>query len=197
MPSALSSCPAHAMNAAVGPLSTSPPTIGLTATTGARAAARLAHAGHGEDRADRDDRVRGADHDRARARDRVEHLGRAGAASDALENSTSSTGPAAALADHELLERQPAPARAHARAHRLVAHRQHARADAERVAQLAQGVRQPRARRQPARARGRPPRSRSPRLNQTSTPSSRSPSMTWKVSSRRPQPRSSIRSASQ
>ena len=40
-------------------------------------------------------------------------------------------------------------------------------------------------------------RSRSPRLNQTSVPSSRSPSMTAKVSSRSPQPRSSIRSASQ
>ena len=40
-------------------------------------------------------------------------------------------------------------------------------------------------------------RSRSPRLNHTSTPSSRSPSMTEKVSSLSPQPRSSIRSASQ
>jgi hypothetical protein len=40
-------------------------------------------------------------------------------------------------------------------------------------------------------------RSRSPRLNQTSTPSSRRASITAKLSPRRPQPRSSIASASQ
>ena len=63
-----SGSPACAMNAAVGPFSTAPPTIGETATTGrGRRAQRLGHPGHGEDRADRDDRVRRADHDRARA----------------------------------------------------------------------------------------------------------------------------------
>ncbi len=65
MPAALRSIPAHSQNASVGPLSDRPPTNGLTATTGARCSPqRLAHPGQGEDRADRDHRVRRADHDR-------------------------------------------------------------------------------------------------------------------------------------
>ena len=83
--------------------------------------------------------------------------------------------PLAALADHELLEGHPAPARQHARAHRLVGHRQHARAQPERRARARRCASvsvAPSARRC---ARRRPmARSRSPRLNQTSTPSSRS-----------------------
>ena len=83
------------MKAAVGPFSTSPPTIGLTATTGRIGLAqRLADAGHGEDRRDRGERVRRADHDRSRGRDRLEHLG-ARRACSAPRNSRPSIGPAA------------------------------------------------------------------------------------------------------
>ena len=123
------------MNAAVGPFRTSPPTIGLTATTGARRGEqRLADAGDGEDRGDRGERVGGADHDRARARDRREHL-RAGlrllgaAELEALDDALG------ALADHELLERAPAGGRADPGAHGVVAHRQHPRAHADRLVQ--------------------------------------------------------------
>ena len=65
------------MKRSVGPLTARPATSGLTATTGARRGGdRLAHPGHGEDRADRDHRVRGADHDRLGGGERLEHLGR-------------------------------------------------------------------------------------------------------------------------
>ena len=64
------------MNGSVGPLTTAPPTIGETATTGAGAGAqRVGHARHREDRADRDDGVGRADDDRPRRGDRLERLG--------------------------------------------------------------------------------------------------------------------------
>ena len=75
------------------------------------------------------------------------------------------------------------PPRAHARAHRLVGHRQHAGARRRAPAAARRSPRSAARPRPAARARRMPiARSRSPRLNQTSTPSSRSPSMTLKVS---------------
>ena len=81
-----------------------------TATTGAGAAAqRLAHPGHGEDRADRDHRVRRADHDRL-ARPRSPRAPRGGARALAARAARRPRpGPARASTDHELLERPPAP----------------------------------------------------------------------------------------
>ena len=121
--------PANAMNAAVGPFSTSPPTIGLTATTGRarpRAAPRACPARRGSGAIE----ASGFDGPITIARApaiAVEHLRRSARACSAPRNSTPSTGPCGAVADHELLERAPAaPARAHPRAHRVVAHRQHA-----------------------------------------------------------------------
>ena len=95
----------------VGPLSARPPTNGLTATTGAGAAAqRLAHPGQGEDRADRDHRVRRADHDRVGLGDRLRAPRRRAARARARAARRSSIGPSRALDDHELLERQLAAA---------------------------------------------------------------------------------------
>ena len=78
-------------------------------------------------------------------------------------------GPCGALADHELLESVPVAARPHARADRLVAHRQDARADADRAPRAARAPASARARGEHAGARSmHHARSRSPRLNQTS-----------------------------
>ena len=118
------------MKAAVGPLSTSPPTIGETATTGA-AAARSASVMPGTSRIVRIE-MTGFDGPRTMARAPAiassTACGRAGRLDplqlDAVD------GPLAALADHELLEGHPAPAGQDARAHRLVGHRQHAGAQA-------------------------------------------------------------------
>ena len=115
------------MNAAVGPLSTSPPTIGLTPPPARRRGQRLAHARHGEDRRDRRQRVGRADHDRARAGDRRRAPAAVGRACSAPRNSSPSTGPAArSRIMNSWKERQPCGV-AHPRAHRVVAHRQHAR----------------------------------------------------------------------
>ncbi len=82
------------MNAAVGPLSTSPPTIGLTATTGARLATeRLAQLVDRQDRSDRDDRVGGADHDRVRRPAIARSTSGVVPASRAPRNCTSCTSP--------------------------------------------------------------------------------------------------------
>ena len=170
-PAASSVRPAQSMNASVGPLSTAPPTIGRDRDDRRRRCAqRLAHARHGEDRADRDDRVRRADDDRARRGDRVEHLRRRARGLDARRSATSSTGPGAALADHELLERRAsrrAPARACAPARRTSAARARATPSARR--ELGERLRRrARPRRASARRSRHNARSRSPRLNQTS-----------------------------
>src|SRR5829696_7048848 len=88
---------------------------------------RLAYPRHGEDR---------ADHDRLRPLERREHLGRRPRRLDPaqLDRLDLRLRP---VDDHELLERPPPPVRAHVRAHGLVAHREHARVDAERVRDLA------------------------------------------------------------
>ena len=129
------------MNAAVGPLSTAPSTIGETATTGA-AASRSAAAMPGTARIGR-----------------IEMIGLLGpmtiASAAAIASRTAAgtvaasmprvldavDGPGGPLADHERLEVVPRAAGEHARADRLVAHRQHARADAEAGGQLGRAPR--------------------------------------------------------
>jgi hypothetical protein len=101
---------------------------------------RFAHrggdAGRVEDRTDRDDGVRGADDDRARVTEGVEHLRGGPGRLDALELDSVDRA-LGALADHELLEGDPAAAREDAGADRLVAHRQDAGREPERSRQLA------------------------------------------------------------
>ena len=82
-------------------------------------------------------------------RERLEHLGRRARVLDAAQLDVLDR-PGRALADHELLERVPGPARLHVGAHRLVAHRQHARLDAERPARLVDRLGQPGALGEPA-----------------------------------------------
>ena len=119
------------MNDAVGPLSTSPPTIGLTATTGAAAPVSAS-------------RMPGTARIGA-----IEASGLDGpitiARAPAIAASTCSLGsrllgaaelqaldrPGGAVADHELLKGAPALDAADPRAHGVVAHRQHARAHAD------------------------------------------------------------------
>ena len=103
---------------------------------------RVAQPRDGEDRPDRDHRVGGPDDDHVGTAERLEHLrGRPGRLDpvqrDVLDR------PGRALADHELLERVPGPARLHVRAHGLVAHRQHAGGDAECAARLVDRLGQP------------------------------------------------------
>ena len=107
---ASSGWPAQRMNAAVGPLSTWPPTIGLTATTGA-SAARIASriAGHGEDGADRDHRVGGPDHDRAGVGDAPPGPPASASRRALPRTPRPRTGFGRLRADHVLLERPPAP----------------------------------------------------------------------------------------
>ena len=93
---------------------------------------RLADAGYGEDRRDRGEGVGGPDDDCLCAGDGVDRLGARrgllGAAElEALDQSL------AALADHELLEGVPALAGANPGAHGVIAHRQNARGQADRV----------------------------------------------------------------
>ena len=133
----------------------------------------------------------------SRAGERGEHLRRRAARSRAAELDVLDRA-GGALADHELLEGAPAAA---ARGPTCAPARRPSAAPAPARRARAAARRSPRVRRAPAasrRARRRPiARSRSPRLNQTSSPSSRSASMTANVSPARPQPRSSMRSASQ
>ncbi len=126
------------MNEAVGPLSTSPPTIGLTATTGAgrRAAPRRCRARR--DRGDRGERVAGSDHDRPGVGDRRQRLLARPRLLGAAELEPLDQ-PGGALADHELLEGEPAGTGPYPRAHRVIAHRQHSRAHADRLVQARQG----------------------------------------------------------
>ena len=191
------STPAARRNGAVGPLSTSPRTNGLTATTGRgrrpapRACPATARIGP------------------------IEMTGLLGpmttASASAIASATSGvivacSAPRTSIrptsgrralpprADHPLLERRPVDPGADG----LVAHRQHAGGDAERRAQRVERLRQPLAGAQPRARRSRQiSRSSSPRLNQTSSPRARSRSMAWNVSPSRPQPRASMRSASQ
>ena len=127
------------MNDAVGPFSTSPPTIGLTATTGAVAPASAswipgtarigAIEASGLDGPITIALAPGDRRERLLARPRL--LG--AAVLQPLDQ------PGRALADHELLEGAPAGgARAHPRAHGIVAHRQHPRAHADRLVQARQ-----------------------------------------------------------
>ena len=76
----------------------------------------------------------------------------AGRAAATPSNSTPSTGAARASAYQVLLQRPPATGVANSRAHLVVAHREHAAGDAERLAQDAERLRQPRALGQPRRA---------------------------------------------
>ena len=138
------------MNWSVGPLSTAPRTSGETATTGAGVPAqRLADPRHREDRPDRDHRVRRADHDRPRAVQRVERV-RRGARRRRAAHLDALHRPLRALADHELLEREPLAAGVDPRAQRVVGRRQHARGDAERRAQLVDRLGERRAGGEPA-----------------------------------------------
>ena len=149
IPSALSGTPACSMKAAVGPLSTCPPTSGETATTGAgRRGERLAQPGHGEHRPDRDHRVRGADDDRPRGA-RARRAPRASARrASAPRNSTPSTGPRPPRRIMNSWNGHQRPVRPHVRAHRVVARGQHPRRHAQRA----------RAPRRSPRSAARPPR---------------------------------------
>ena len=80
------SWPSEPSIAAAGPRSAAPATIGLTATRRSRARGeRVADAGHGQDRLDRDQRVGRGDHDGLGAGDRLEHAGRRPGRLGALE----------------------------------------------------------------------------------------------------------------
>jgi hypothetical protein len=185
------------MNAAVGPLTTSPPTMGETATTGA-AVARSASAIPGTSRIGRIE-MTGFDGPMTTARAVAIAWSAAagGAASAAPSKATSSTGPSPRrriMNSWNGHHRPPASTRVRTGASAIgttraatpsaaVVSAQSSVSDAPSASR--------RARRSPS------ARSRSPRLNQTSSPHSRSASMTMKVSPARPQPRSSMRSASQ
>ena len=68
------SMPSGAINRSAGPFTGAPPTIGLIAIDPvAPGDERVAHAGDGQDRPDRDHRVRRADHDRVGLAQRLEH----------------------------------------------------------------------------------------------------------------------------
>ena len=81
--------------------------------------------------------------------ERLEHLGRRPGLLDAPELDVLDRA-GRALADHELLERVPGPARLDVRADGLVAHRQHLRLDAQRRAGLVDRLGQPGALGEPA-----------------------------------------------
>ena len=129
------------MQAAVGPLSTAPPTIGLTATTGAGACASasvipgIARIGPIE--------ITGLDGPTmmARAVARAARTSRVGAAAPAPSKRMSSIGPVPRRADHELLQAGLPAAGAHAGPDRHIRHREDAGVlDAERQGQLRQGL---------------------------------------------------------
>ena len=165
------------MNAAVGPLRISPPTIGLTATTGARRADAAPRACRGRRGSGRSRRAGWTGRSRSRARSRSPRAPRAlgSRPASAPRSSRPSTVPSARLADHELLKGAPAGGRADPGAHRVVAHRQHPRAQADRPLSRASAAVGAEPSSACIRARSRHhARSRSPRLNHTSRPSSRS-----------------------
>ena len=97
---------------------------------GAARGDRLAHAGHGEDRVDRDERVRRCDHDPRPRRDGVEHAGgrASGVGADELDARDVDV---VATRDEVLLEPEPlAGAGGDERRDRVVGHRQQRDADA-------------------------------------------------------------------
>ena len=124
--------PAHSRHAAVGPFSTRPATSGLTATTGA-GLATIASRTPGTARIGPIE-MTGFDGPItiARARSIASSTSAVGRAARAWRNSTSSHRTGAAVADHELLQRPPAPGGEHRRPDRLVGHRQHGGRDPER-----------------------------------------------------------------
>ena len=186
------------MNAAVGPFRTSPPTIGLTATTGASVASSASRI-PGTARIGAID-ASGFDGPItiARAPAIAPSASGLGAACSAPRNSRPSTAPAACWRImNSWNAHQPADAlRTHVRTGSSVIGSTRARTPIAAFSRARAAVGE-----RPwvsilARSRHQA-RSRSPRLNQTSMPSRLSSSMTSKVSPRRPQPRSSIVSASQ
>ena len=146
------------MNAAVGPLMTWPATSGLTAITGA-GAARSASRIPGSSRigpieaTGLDGPITIARAPAIAARTSGVGAGRADAVEGDVLDGTLGAG-----LDHELLKAQPAPARHHPGADRLVAGGEHARRDPERAHDRDVGVGQPLAARPgPAPAAGRWP----------------------------------------
>ena len=148
---------------------------------------------------DRDDRVRRADDDRAARRRSPRAPRRRARAASTPASSTPSTGPSPRSRIMNSWKAHPARRAARTRVRTGSSAIGSTRARTPSAAPSSrERLGQPRALAQPlARGAGTIARSRSPRLNQTSTPSSRSASITWNVSPRRPQPRSSMRSASQ
>ena len=125
MPALVSGWPAHCMKAAVGPLSTAPPTNGLTATTGAglsRIASRMPSSA-------RIGPIETIGFDGpitiARAWASASSTSGVGAAARAVTKVHVEHRTFAAPLDHELLKRQPPRVGQHPSAHRPVAHRQH------------------------------------------------------------------------
>ena len=185
------------MNASVGPFRTWPATIGLTATTGAEAPASASR----RPGSARIGAIEASGLDgpitSARARAIAASARSLGRACSAPRNSSPSIMPAARRRImNSWKESHPGPERTHVRTRSsLIGSTCERRPIASfRRASAAVGERPSASMRERSRHQA---RSRSPRLNQTSTPSSRSPSMTANVSPRSPQPRSSIRSASQ
>ena len=125
--------PACSQNGSVGPLTERPPTNGLTATTGA-GAPRSASLMPGRARIGPIE-MTGFEGPItiASASATACRTASDGGARSRPRSSTPSIGPRGPLDDHELLEGQPAPARLHPGRDRLVAHRQHARAHAQRL----------------------------------------------------------------
>ena len=193
-PAALASMPACSQNASVGPL-TAPPADEWAHGhhRSRRRAQRLAHSGQREDRADRDHRVGRADHDRLGRGDRLRAPRRRAGARSSPRSSTLSTGPSPRsriMNSWNGSSRPRAPTQVETR---LVAHRA-ARAPARpspRPPPRCASVRLWPARSSSVRTRH-IARSRSPSRNQCGRPARSSASITFQVSSRRPQPRSSI-----
>src|SRR3954471_4127954 len=197
MPSELSGCPAQAMNLSVGPFSTAPRTSGETATTGAGV---LASASAIPDTA-RIGPIEMTGFDGpmmiAFAPFSAATAGAVARAAAAPRSSTPSTGPCARWRIMNSWKENHSPrAATHVRSASSVGGSTRAGTpSAVRSSSIASVSVAPAASR---RARWRhTARSRSPRLNQTSSPSARSASMTANVSPARPQPRASMRSASQ